>query len=171
MTGKRIALLVEADYQDLEVHYPRLRLIEEGDTVLVVGTGSAKRYLGKYGYPIDVDLDAGVVIAEDYDGLIIPGGWAPDKLRMSEPVLQLVRGMMSAGRTVGCICHGGWVLASADVVRGRMVTSYAAIKDDLIHAGADWSDAEVVVDGNLITSRKPDDLPAFMRAVISHLKR
>ena len=97
---------------------------------------------------------------------MIPGGWAPDKMRMSEPMLKLVQAINDAKRPIACICHGGWVLASANVVNGRRVTSYAAIKDDLIHAGAKWEDAEVVVDGNLVTSRKPDDLPAFMREFI-----
>lgn len=169
LKDKRAAVLVEADYQDMEVHYPRYRLIEEGAEVWVVGTGSASRYVGKYGYPVEVDRSADRVRAEDLNAVIIPGGWAPDRLRTSPSVLNLVRGMMKAGKVVGCICHGGWVLASADVVRGRRVTSFAAIRDDLIHAGAEWSDAEVVVDGNLVTSRKPDDLPAFMRAVIAAL--
>ena len=161
--GKRIAILVEADYQDMEVHYPRYRLLEAEAQVTIVGTGSAGRYIGKYGYPVDVDIDASAVRAADFDGVIIPGGWAPDKMRMSVPMLDFVTNLAKKGRVIGCICHGGWVLASADVVKGKRLTSYAAIKDDLIHAGATWVDEEVVVDGKLITSRKPDDLPAFMR--------
>lgn len=171
LKGKRVAILVEADYQDLEVHYPRLRLLEEGAEVWVVGTGSSRRYVGKYGYPVEVDRSIDEVDASEVDGVVIPGGWAPDKLRMSSGVLNLVRGMMRAGKVVACICHGGWVLASAEVVKGRRVTSYQAIKDDLIHAGAEWVDEEVVVDGKLITSRKPEDLPAFMRETIAALSR
>ncbi|MBU1637591.1 DJ-1/PfpI family protein, partial [bacterium] len=101
----------------------------------------------------------------------IPGGWAPDRLRMSEAVLALVRDMNRAKKPIACICHGGWVLASAGVVRGRTVTSYEAIKDDLINAGANWQDKETVVDGNLVTARKPDDLPAFMREFIQLLQK
>lgn len=171
LSGKRVAVLVEADYQDLEVHYPRLRLLEEGAEVWIVGTGSAFLYKGKYGYPVEADRSVREVKAEVIDGIVIPGGWAPDKLRMSEEVLELVREMMRRGKVIACICHGGWVLASADVVRGKRVTSYKAIKDDLIHAGAQWVDEEVVVDGNLITSRKPEDLPAFMRETIRALER
>ena len=169
LKDKRIALLVEADYQDMEVHYPRYRLIEEGAKVVVVGTGSAERYVGKYGYPVQVDLDATKLRAADFNGVIIPGGWAPDKLRMCAPMIEFVKAMAASGKIIGCICHGGWVLASAEVVKGKRLTSYVAIKDDLIHAGAVWVDEEVVVDGNLITSRKPDDLPAFMRAIIKAL--
>jgi len=169
LSDKRIAILVEADYQDMEVHYPRYRLIEEGAKVVIVGTGSAERYTGKYGYPVQVELDASKLNASDFDGVIIPGGWAPDKLRMCQPMVNFVREINASGKVIGCICHGGWVLSSADIVKGRRLTSYQAIKDDLVHAGANWTDAEVIVDGNLITSRKPDDLPAFMRSIIMAL--
>lgn len=169
LKGKRIAILVEADYQDMEVHYPRYRMIEEGAEVVVVGTGSAERYTGKYGYPVAVDTVAGAVDPARFDGVIIPGGWAPDKMRLCKPMIEFIRSMMAGNKVIGCICHGGWVLTSADVVRNRELTSYEAIRDDLVNAGADWIDAEVVVDGNLITSRKPDDLPAFMREVIRAL--
>jgi protease I len=166
LSGKTIAVLVEQDYQDMEVWYPTFRLREEGAKVLHVGTGSAHEYKGKYGYPLKVDTTADQIVLTNLDGLVIPGGWAPDKLRMSEPVLKLVREMNARRSPIGCICHGGWVLASAGVAKGKHLTSYAAIKDDLIHAGARWEDAEVVVDGNLVTSRKPDDLPAFMREFV-----
>ena len=137
---------------------------EEGATVHLVGTGNATaEYKSKHGYPAKPDITADKVDAGDFDGLVIPGGWAPDRLRQYESVLRLVRDMNAANKPIACICHGGWVLASADVVRGRNLTSYVAIKDDLLHAGALWQDAEVVVDGNLVTARKPDDLPAFMR--------
>lgn len=169
LKNKRIAIFVEADYQDMEVHYPRYRLIEEDAEVVVIGSGSAEKYFGKYGYPIQVDQSAGSADPQAFDGLIIPGGWAPDKMRLSRPMIEFVRFMTANQRVIGCICHGGWVLASAGVVKGRRLTSYEAIRDDLVNAGADWVDQEVVVDGNLITSRKPDDLPAFMREVIKVL--
>jgi protease I len=163
LSGKTFAVLVEQDYQDQEVWYPTFRLREEGAEVLHVGTGSAKEYKGKYGYPLKVDVTADEIKAANLSGLVIPGGWAPDKLRTSSSVRNLVRDMFREKKPVACICHGGWVMASAEVVTGRKLTSYHAIKDDLVNAGAEWQDAEVVVDGNLVTSRKPDDLPAFMR--------
>jgi protease I len=166
LQNKRIAILVEQDYQDMEVWYPTFRLREEGADVIHVGTGSANEYKGKYGYPLKVSTTADKILATDLDGLLIPGGWAPDKMRMSQSMLKLVRDIDSASKPMACICHGGWVLASAGVAGGRHVTSYVAIKDDLIHAGAKWEDAEVILDGNLVTSRKPDDLPAFMREFI-----
>ena len=163
LSGKTFAVLVEQDYQDMEVWYPTFRLREEGGTILHVGSGSAKEYKGKYGYPVKVDRAADEVKASELAGLVIPGGWAPDRLRTSSSIRNLVREMFRQNKPVACICHGGWVLASSEVVRGRKLTSYHAIKDDLVNAGAEWQDAEVVVDGNLVTSRKPDDLPAFMR--------
>lgn len=165
---KRIVILVEHHFQDLELHYPRLRLIEAGHEVSVVGTG-AKEYQGKYGYPARADRAASEVHAAGVDGLVIPGGWAPDRLRLSQPVLSLVRAIFEQGKPVACICHGGWVLASAGVLKGKKITCYEAIRDDMENAGALVVDEEVVVDGNLITSRKPDDLPAFMRSFLSAL--
>ncbi|MBK6765772.1 MAG: type 1 glutamine amidotransferase [bacterium] len=169
IAGKRVAVLVEHHYQDLEVWYPVMRLREAGCRVYLVGTGSAPEYVGKYGYPAKVDKSADKVKASALDGLVIPGGWAPDRLRMSEPVLELVRDMMRARKPVACICHGGWVLASAGVLRGRKVTSFSAIRDDMVNAGAKWVDEELVIDKQLVTSRKPDDLPAFMKAFVALL--
>ncbi len=166
---RKVAVLVEADYQDLEVWYPLLRLREAGYEAVSVGTGSSPTYKGKYGYSITVDASIDRVRAGDFRGVVIPGGWAPDKLRMSEGILAFVRDLNSAGKVVAVICHAGWVLASADIVRGRRVTSFRGIRDDLVHAGALWSDEEVVVDGNLVTSRTPDDLPAFMKATLGLL--
>jgi protease I len=163
LQNKIFAVFVEQDYQDMEVWYPVYRLREAGATVHLVGPNAVAEYKSKHGYPAKPDITADHVSADELDGLVIPGGWAPDRLRQHESVLRLVRDMMAVNKPVACICHGGWVLASADVVRGRNLTSYIAIKDDLIHAGANWQDAEVVVDGQLVTSRKPDDLPAFMR--------
>jgi protease I len=169
LSGKKIAVLVEHHYQDLEVWYPLLRLREAGAKVVVVGTGTAAEYVGKYGYPVKVDKNADKVKVSSFDGIVIPGGWAPDRLRMSEPVLELVREMNRAKKPIACICHGGWVLVSAGVLRGRKVTSFVAIRDDVVNAGAKWVDEEVVVDKNLVTSRKPDDLPAFMQKFIELL--
>lgn len=169
VNGKKVVILAEHHYQDLELHYPRLRLIEEGARVIVAGTGGADTYTGKYGYPIKVDADISSVAVDQVDGLVIPGGWAPDRLRLSTPVLALVRHIMEQGKPLACICHGGWVLASAGVLQGRKVTGYKAIKDDLINAGAEYVDRDVVVDKNLITSRTPEDLPVFMKAFIETL--
>jgi protease I len=170
LQGKRIALLVEDGYQDLEVWYPKLRLTEAGAEVVTIGTITGPNYKGKWGYPITVDKMASEVNANDFDAIVIPGGWAPDKLRMHTYVIDLVKAIHQAGKPVAAICHAGSVLVSADIVKGKTLTSYVAIKDDLIHAGANWVDREVVVDGNLITSRKPDDLPVFCRELIQMLK-
>ena len=169
LSGKTVAVLVEADYQDLEVWYPVLRLREEGARVLVVGTGSAKTYRGKYGYPIDAETTAAEVNPRDLHGIVVPGGWAPDRLRQHESVLRLVKSVSDAGGVISCICHGGWVLASADIVRGRRLTCFRAIRDDMANAGATVVDEECVRDGRLVTARKPDDLPAFMRVTIEAL--
>jgi protease I len=166
---KRIAILVEKDFQDLEVYYPFYRMKEEGFEVLVLGTGTAHTYFGKYGISIRVDADVADSDPAGFSAVIIPGGWAPDHLRVHDTVIQFVRTMYQNGSIIASICHGGWVLASADIVNGKKVTSYRAIKDDLIHAGALFEDKEVVQDKNLITSRKPDDLPAFCRAIIDAL--
>lgn len=169
LLGKTIAILVEHEYQDQEVWYPYLRFQEEGATVWVVGTGSRPEYVSKYGYPITVDKTADQVSASQLHAIIVPGGWAPDRLRQYESVNRLVREMVHSGKVVGAICHAGSVLVSAGVLPGKTVTCFKAIKDDMIAAGANFVDQEVVVDGNLITSRKPQDLPAFCRAVLAAL--
>lgn len=167
--GKRIALLVEDLYQDQEVWYPYYRLTEAGAEVVVVGTGK-REYKSKFGYPITATLAAAQVSARTFDGVIIPGGYAPDILRRDPAVIRLVKEANQQGKVIGAICHAGWVLCSADVVRGKTATCFSAIKDDLVNAGATYVDREVVRDRNLITSRKPDDLPAFMRAIINALQ-
>ena len=169
--GKTVGMLVEQDYQDLEVWYPILRLREAGHKVMVIGTGSAPSYKGKFGYPITVDTTADKVSAKDLDGIIIPGGWAPDYLRRHKSVTDLVRDCHAKGKVVGAICHAGWVLVSAGILKGQTVTCFSAIKDDVEAAGATWVDKEVQVTGNLVTARKPDDLPAFCREILRLLEK
>jgi protease I len=169
LTGKRIAILAEDLYQDLELWYPLLRFREEGAEVIVVGSGRAREFTGKFGYPVMADKSAQEVDAAQFDAVIIPGGYAPDHMRRYPAMVSLVREAALAGKVVAAICHGGWMLASAGVLPGKTVTSFFAIKDDLVHAGASFVDVEVAVDGNLITSRKPEDLPAFCRAIIAAL--
>jgi len=170
LKGKRVLILVEEHYEDLELHYPRLRLREEGAEVVVGGTGKPA-YSGKRGTTAKPDADVKELRAEDFDGVVIPGGWAPDKLRISPAVLRLVRDLNKLRRPIAAICHAGSVLVSADVVRGRRVTSYVSVADDLRLAGAEWVDAPVMVDGNLVTSRVPEDLPDFCRELITQLER
>jgi len=169
LTGKRVIILAEETYNELELFYPYYRLKEAGAEVVVVGSGSAPVYRSEVGLEVKVDAEAANVAAADFDGLVIPGGYAPDLMRRHSAMVKLVKEAHAQGKVVAAICHAGWMLASAEVIEGKRVTSFFAIKDDLIHAGADWVDEEVVVDGNLITSRTPDDLPAFLRAIIAAL--
>jgi protease I len=169
LKGKRIAILAEDLYQDLELWYPLLRFREEGAEVVVVGSGAAKVHTSKYGYPVQVDKFAQEVKADQFDAVIIPGGYAPDRMRRHPAMVSLVRDAAQKGKVVAAICHAGWMLASAEVIQGKTVTAFFAIKDDLVHAGANFVDREVAVDGNLITSRQPEDLPAFCRAIIEAL--
>ena len=169
LNGRRVAILVEDLYQDQEVWYPYYRLKEAGAEVIVVGTGK-REYKSKHGYPITSDASADAVSVSQFDGVIIPGGYAPDLLRRFPAVIQLVKEANRQGKVIGAICHAGWVLCSADVLRGKTVTCFSAIKDDMANAGATYVDREVVRDGNLITARKPDDLPAFVRAIIEALE-
>jgi protease I len=171
LKGRRAIVFVEANYQDLEFWYPVLRLREEGVEVVIVGTGSAEGYTGRHGYPLPrVDAVAGNVDMKDFDALIIPGGWAPDVLRRYESILKITRDAFAQDKVVGAICHAGSVLVSAKVLKGKTATCVTAIKDDVINAGAEYVDREVVRDGNLVTSRTPNDLPAFMREIIKAMK-
>jgi protease I len=170
LQGKKVAIPVESLFNTFEFWYPYYRLKEAGADVTVVGSGSAETYTGKPGTEVKVDVSVEQVTAADFDGMVIPGGYAPDIMRRYPKMVQLVRDLFDGGKVVAAICHAGWMLASAKILQGKTVTSFFAIKDDLVHAGAEWVDQEVVVDGNLITSRTPDDLPAFMRAVIVALK-
>jgi len=170
LEGKKVAILVEQMFNIQEFWYPYYRLKEAGAQVTVIGSGSAMVYAGKDGTTIKVDRNADQVAAADFDAVVIPGGYAPDMMRRHAPMVRLVSDMFAAGKVVAAICHAGWMLASAGILTGRTVTSFFAIKDDVTNAGATWVDREVVVDGNLITSRMPDDLPAFLRAIIAGMK-
>jgi protease I len=171
LAGKRVAILAENQYQEMELWVPYYRLREEGAEVKVVGAGGAGSCASKHGYPVTVDVQADQVSAVEFDAVVVPGGYAPDLMRRHPAMVRLVREAAQQGRIVAAICHAGWMLASAGVLDGRRATSFFSIKDDMVHAGARWVDEEVVVDGNLITSRKPDDLPAFCRAIVSALSK
>jgi len=170
LRNRKIIILVEQIFNDQEFWYPYYRLKEAGAEVVVVGSGSAEQYSGKSGTQIKVNANADEILSSQFDGIVIPGGYAPDHMRRYPAMVNLVKDLFEAGKVVAAICHAGWMLASANILDGRTVTSFFAIKDDLTHAGANWVDEEVVVDGKLITSRKPDDLPAFMKAVIHNLR-
>ncbi|MBI3324846.1 MAG: type 1 glutamine amidotransferase [Candidatus Omnitrophica bacterium] len=166
--GKRVAILVEDLYQDLEVWYPYLRLKEAGADVLIVGTNK-KEYKSKHGYPVAANVNIDKVSSKQFDAVVVPGGYAPDMLRRYPDVIKFIKEMDQQGKPIAAICHAGWVLCSADVLRGKTVTCFFAIKDDVVNAGATYVDQEVVRDGHLITSRKPEDLPAFTRTLIEAL--
>ncbi len=169
LKGKRIAILVEDNYQVLELWYPYYRLLEEGAEVQLVGP-KAVAYKSECGYPAKADVAASQVSADDFDAVIVPGGYAPDRLRRYKAVLDLVRGIYDEGKLVAAICHAAWVPISAGIVNGKRATCVSAIKDDLINAGATYLDQEVVVDGNLVTSRTPSDFAAFLPAIIKALE-
>lgn len=166
LTGKRLLFFVGDIYEDLELWYPKLRLIEAGGEVVVAGPEAGVTYAGKNGYPCQSDAAINDMAAEDFDGLIVPGGFMPDKLRREAKVLQLVRDFDSAGKLIAAICHGGWIPISAGVYQGVRVTGSPGIKDDLVNAGAVWEDAAVVVDRHHVSSRRPDDLPDFCRGIL-----
>jgi protease I len=167
LTNRRALIFVGDIYEDLELWYPKLRLIEAGATVVVAGEKSGAIYAGKHSYPCKADAALAEMKAADFDGLVVPGGFMPDKLRRDPHVLQMVRDFASANKLVAAICHGGWIPISAGVYRGVRVTGSPGIKDDLVNAGATWEDAPVVVDRNFISSRKPDDLPDFCQAILA----
>ena len=167
--GKRVAVLVEQQYQELEVWYPVYRLREAGCQVSLVGVEAGKSYPSKLGYPARADVAASDVSADAFDAVVIPGGFAPDYIRRHEAMLRLVRDAHAAGKPVAAICHGPWVLCSTTALKGRRATGFRSIRDDLINAGATWVDEAVCVDGNIITSRTPDDLPAFVVAILKAL--
>ena len=166
---KKVVILVEDMFNIYEFWYPYYRLKEAGVKVTVVGSGRKNQFTGKPATEISVDANAEDVSAADFDGIIIPGGYAPDMMRRSPAMVKLVADFDKTGKLVASICHAGWMLASAGILNGRKVTSFFAIKDDMVHAGAEWQDAAVVVDNNLVTSRTPDDLPVFMPAILEVL--
>ncbi len=166
LQDKRAAVAVGPLYEEIEALYPLYRLREAGATVQVIGAEADATLPGKRGDEITTERAASDVTADDLDILVVAGGYGPDKLRMDEGTLALVRAMDEQRKPVSFICHAGWVLASAGVVEGRRLTGNPAIEDDMRNAGAEWEDSEVVVDGHLVSSRKPDDLPALMRATI-----
>ena len=169
LSGRRFLTFVGDIYEDLELWYPKLRLIEAGAEVVVAGQKAEHKYAGKNGYPCVSDAAIAQQRASDFDGLVVPGGFMPDKLRRDPDVLQLVRDFADAGKLVAAICHGGWIPISAGVYRGVRVTGSPGIKDDLVNAGALWEDAPVVIDRHFVSSRKPDDLPDFCRGILQVL--
>jgi protease I len=171
LKGKKVVILIENNYQDLEFWVPYYRLKEEGVGVTVVGSGSSRTYTSKYGYPVEVEKEAKEIDVSKYDGVVIPGGYAPDLMRRYPDMVRIVREAHQKGKVIAAICHAGWMLVSAGILKGKKATGFFAIKDDLVNAGAQYMDEEVVRDGNLITSRKPDDLPAFCRETIEALAK
>lgn len=171
LRSRRILMFVDDAYEDLELWYPKLRLVEAGAEVVVAGPAAGHRYAGKHGYPCRADAALAEVRSRDFHGLVIPGGFMPDQLRRDPVVLELVRQFAAAGKLVAAICHGGWIAISAGIYRGVRVTGSLGIKDDLVNAGALWEDVPVVVDRHFVSSRKPDDLPHFCRAILEVLSR
>lgn len=169
LQGKKIIQLVSDEFEDLELWYPVLRLREEGAVVHIAGDKAGEEYIGKYGVPIVSDVSFHEIDPNEYDAILVPGGWSPDKLRRYEDILAMVRTMNDQQKPIGQICHAGWVLISAKILEGRKVTSTPGIKDDMINAGAEWLDEPVVVDGHLVSSRRPPDLPDYMREFIDVL--
>jgi protease I len=166
----RIAMIADDLFEDLELRYPYDRLREAGHEVVLVGLEAGKRITGKRGREhVTVERAAADVRADDFDALVIPGGYSPDKLRTSRPAVAFTRAFFDQGKLVAAVCHAAWMLIEADVAEGRTVTSWPSIRTDLINAGARWVDREVVEDGNLVTSRRPDDLPAFAEAILRRL--
>lgn len=169
MKGSTILIFVENQYEDLELQYPKYRLIEAGAKVVVAGP-KEEMYKGKNGYPQKADISFDRINPMDFQGLVIPGGYAPDHLRTNPKALEIVKQFHNSQKLIAFICHAGWIPISAGVIKGVKCTSYKAIKDDMINAGADWVDEKVVVDKHFISSRFPDDLPFFCPAIINFLQ-
>jgi len=167
---EKIFLLIENEYRDEEIIYPYYRFKDAGYEVKVVGPEKGKQYRGKYGTFLESDLAVSEADPVDAAALIIPGGYAPDKMRINKDMVDLVKKMNLQQKVIGAICHGGWVLIEADIIKGKKVTGYISIATDLKNAGGEYLDKEVVVDGNIVTSRKPDDLPAFCMTILELIK-
>jgi len=165
----RVLILVDDLYEEMELWYPYYRLLEEKIEVVIAAPGGKKEYVGKNGYPVKADTDTTLTKSKDFHGVIVPGGYAPDKLRRYPEILQFIREMNDAGKLIASICHGPWVLISAGIMSGRRATCFYSIKEDLVNAGALYLDEETVVDNNIITARVPGDLPSFCKEVISFL--
>lgn len=166
LANQKVLMFVGDVYEDLELWYPKLRLVEAGASVIVAGPQAGSSYQGKHGYPCVSDSAISEIDAADFDGLVVPGGFMPDRLRRDSQVLEIVRHFAESGKLVAAICHGGWIPISAGVYRGVRVTGSLGIKDDLVNAGAIWEDAAVVIDRHFVSSRKPDDLPDFCRGIL-----
>jgi len=166
----RIAVLAEKMYDDRELWYPSIRMREAGHEVHIIGSGTASEFPSKFGMPVKVDKNVQTVNPTDYDAVIIPGGFSPDYMRRVPEMVGFVRKLGEANKPVAAICHGGWMLISAKLIKGKKVTSFFSIRDDMENAGAMWIDKAVVVDGNIITSRNPDDLPSFCKEILKLLK-
>jgi protease I len=165
LQGKKVLIFVAQDFEDLELHYPRIALKGEGAEVTLAGLTEEVAH-GKHGVPAKPDVKVDKCRAQDFDVIVIPGGYGPDKLRTNEHVLRIVREAAQAGKPIAAICHAPWVLVSAGLCDGRRMTSWHSIKDDLINAGCEWVDEPCVVDANFITSRMPDDLQVFCERII-----
>ncbi len=170
LSGRHVLIFTGDIYEDLELWYPKLRLIEAGAQVVVAGEVAGQRYAGKNGYPCVSDAAISDVASSSFDALVVPGGFMPDKLRRIPRVLEITREFFDDGKPVAAICHGGWIPISAGIYRGVRVTGSPGIKDDLVNAGGIYEDAAVVVDRNSISSRRPDDLPEFCRALIEMMQ-
>jgi protease I len=169
LSGKRIAIMLDREYQEMEVWYPYYRLREEGAAVTLVAPEAETVYPSKLGYPCRSDAAASQSHAGDFHAVVVPGGWCPDYMRRDESMIRFIQQAAEAKIVLAAICHGGWMLCCTDALRGRLATSFMGIKYDMMNAGANWVDEECVVDGNVITARKPDDLPAFCQAIIKAL--
>jgi protease I len=168
---KKILIFVHKIYEEMELHYPRYRLLESGFDVVVAGPKKGEEYKGKQGFPCIADASFEEINESDFEGVIIPGGYAPDKLRGEKKVLELVRSFHANKKMIAFICHAGWVPISAGILKGVECTSWHLIKDDLVNAGAKWRDEKVVVDGHIISSRCPADLPDFSKAMLQFLEK
>ncbi len=169
LQGKKIAIMLDQAYQEMEVWYPYYRFTEAGAGVVLVAPKAGTTYPSKLGYPCVSDVAAGDVSGGDFDAVVVPGGWAPDFMRRDESMIRFIRQCADAKIILAAICHGGWMLCCTNALEGRRATSFIAIRHDMINAGADWIDKECVIDGNVITARTPDDLPAFCKAIIKAL--
>ncbi len=170
LAGKNVGILVEDDFEDVELTEPLKDMKEAGANVVIIGSGSKRTYRGKGGtLTVDVDMSADGARADDFDAIIIPGGYAPDKMRLSPAMVQLVKNAAQSGKLIAAVCHGPQLLISADLVHGRRMTSWPSVAIDLKNAGAQYVEEPVVRDGNLITARKPEDLPQFSKAIIEAL--